>query len=382
MAAHSVAMPTRIYFQHQTPDLAGRFRTGVSLHSHTLHSRESLGFLYQAARRCWLLRWVVRHGEQRYQAVHGRPLDLNRGWWTPPLAPLHAFRLEAAQIEELGLEPIVSLTDHDDIEAPISLQALEVAPQAPISVEWTVPYGETFFHLGVHNLAPPLARAAMERMKAFTAAPSAAELTSILAIVSADPATLIVFNHPLWDEKGAGRLVHQAAALELLRTHGRYLHAVELNGLRPWAENRAALQLAREWGKPAISGGDRHAIEPNAMLNLTRAASFAEFAQEIRRGHSEVLVMPQYGAPHAARIFHNLLDVFRTYEDHGCGWRHWADRVFYAGESGPARPLSQLWGERPPAAVALFAGAMQVAGHPNVRHALRAMLVPAPLNAE
>ena len=48
---------------------APRFRTGVSLHSHTLHSRESLNFIYHAARHSALLRWVLRRGERRYRVA-------------------------------------------------------------------------------------------------------------------------------------------------------------------------------------------------------------------------------------------------------------------------------------------------------------------------
>ena len=78
------------------------YRTGISLHSHTLHSHESLDFIYFAARRFAPLRQVLREGERRYRKIHGTELDLNRGWWTPPLAPLDAFQLETAQLERMG----------------------------------------------------------------------------------------------------------------------------------------------------------------------------------------------------------------------------------------------------------------------------------------
>ncbi len=376
-------MRTRIHLRPDRCWKRGRFRTGVSLHSHTLHSRESLNFIYHASRKSALLRWVLRRGEVRYRAIHGIDLDLNLGWWTPPLAPLDAFALEEGQIQELGLRPIVSLTDHDDIEAPMSLQAVEASRAVPVSVEWTVPYRDTFFHLGVHNLPPPDARAAMRRLAAFTAKPAGDELTAILRDLAAQPGTLIVFNHPLWDEKGIGSAEHRRAALDLLLTRGEYLHALELNGLRPWRENNAVTRLARDWGKPVISGGDRHTIEPNATLNLTRAATFAEFAQEIRQDRrSEVLIMPQYHAPHASRIFHSVLDVFRTYDNHGHGWTEWSDRVFYTGRDGTAESLTRLWEGKPPAAAALFAGIMHLAGRPSVRQVLRSVAAAVPAISE
>ena len=60
--------------------------------------------------------------------------------------------------------------------------------------------------------------------------------------------------------------MHRTAVLELLGECGEHIDALELNGLRPWSENRQAILLGQTWSKPLISGGDRHAIEPNAVL--------------------------------------------------------------------------------------------------------------------
>jgi hypothetical protein len=359
------------------------YRTGVSLHSHTLHSHESLDFIYFAARKSALLRYVIREGEIRYRQIHGTDLDLNRGWWTPPLAPLDAFVLEAKQLEDLGLQPFVSLTDHDSIEAPMSLQAVEPEKHIPVSVEWTVPYGGTFFHIGVHNLLASRARMMMKHLAAYTAAPAAGRLTELLAELDADPAALVVFNHPLWDEKGVGADVHCAALTKILRTRGEFFHALEINGLRPWSENKQVVELAEVWNKPVISGGDRHTVEPNATVNLTNAADFREFVAEVRNDlHSNVLLLPHYHEAHASRIFHNMLDVFRTYENHGCGWKEWGDRVFYSKHDGHVQSLSQMWGERPPRAVGIFAGFMRFAGQRGVRKALRSMAGFVPAEAD
>lgn len=366
---------TRLFVQGTREKIPERYRTGVSLHSHTLHSKESLDFIYHASRHSALLRYVLRRGDARYRACHGgAAMDLRKGWWTPPLAPLEAYEVEADQLRSMGCTPIVSLTDHDDIEAPISLQAVGASRDVPVSVEWTVPYGPTFFHIGMHNFAAQGARAVMARLQAFTASPDPAGLCEVLADLDADPAVLIVFNHPLWDEKGIGAELHRQTVARFLTNYGEYMHAFEINGLRPWSENRAVLRLAAEWAKPSISGGDRHILEPNATVNLTNAATFAEFAQEVRRdGHSYIAVRPQYREAHASRIFHNMLDVFRTYEGHGRGWTEWSDRVFFTQESGEVASLTQLFGENPPAPVAMFAGFMRLAGSPGVRNALRSV---------
>lgn len=352
--------------------ISKRFRTGVSLHSHTLHSKESLIFIKHASQHSALLRTVLRQGEARYRRLHGKELDLNRGWWTPPLAPLDALRVEVSQIESLGLDPLVSLSDHDDIEAGMSLQALDASRHVPISVEWTVPFGTTFFHIGVHNILPMHARMVMQCLEDFTAQPDPTNLGTILSDLHAHPSTLVVFNHPLWDEKGIGANLHRETVLAFLRQHHEFIHAIELNGLRPWHENDLATQLASQWNKPVISGGDRHAVEPNAILNVTSARTFAQFVGEVREDkRSNVLVMKHYHEGHLNRIFHNMLDVFRTYDGHGRGWTEWGDRVFFTSDTGEVRSLRQYWGENPPPAVALFAGFMRLAGQLPVPGAFR-----------
>ncbi|MEI9814770.1 MAG: hypothetical protein WDO18_19990 [Acidobacteriota bacterium] len=167
--------PPFIHVQEGSGILPRPFRTGVSLHSHTLHSKESLNFIYHASRKSALLRAVLRHGAARYKAIHGIELDLNRGWWTPPLAPLDAVQVEATQIEGLGMTPLISLTDHDDLEAGMSLQAMDASRRVPISVEWSVPFGPTFFHIGVHNILPQHARMVMRCLEEFTANPNPRE---------------------------------------------------------------------------------------------------------------------------------------------------------------------------------------------------------------
>lgn len=364
-------MSSTIHLQWKDAPAAARFRTGVSLHSHTLHSREILDFIYQAATRAPILSAAIRHGEGVYRRRHGASLDLTRGWWTPPLGPHDAWLLEKSQIEALDQNAIVSITDHDNIEAPVSLQVLDECRGTPISVEWTVPFAPTFFHLGVHNLPAGEARMLWAEMDNYRQKPDEGRLQEILTALGSLHQVLIVFNHPLWDERGIGHAAHREMALEFLRRFGANLHAVELNGLRPWSENREVIALGQALQKPVISGGDRHAIEPNAMLNLTNAETFEEFAEEVRDGWSSVFVLRQYRESYALRIVQNMIDVLRTYERHANGWRLWSDRVFYLWHDGRARSLTESFGEDPPAAVALFVGAMKFVAAPHMRRFLR-----------
>jgi hypothetical protein len=353
-------------------DAVGRFRTAVSLHSHTLHSREALNFVYKLAKCAAPLRIALARGEARYRAVHGHQMDLNRAWWTPPAAPRDAWMLEKRHIENrFGRNPLVSLTDHDDIEAPMTLRVLDECRDLPVSVEWTVPFEETFFHIGVHNLHAASARRTMADLAAFTAAPAPGNLAPIFESLAARPETLIVLNHPHWDENGIGQARHEEIAGRFARRYGEFLHAFELNGLRPWKENRGAIRLAEACAKPVISGGDRHAMEPNAVLNLTNAGTFSEFAAEVRSGWSDVLITNQYREPFALRILQSVEEVLQEYQNHGRGWRHWSDRVFYLGDDGVTRSMREMFHERWPAPVRLFVRAVELVRRRHLRQAVR-----------
>ncbi|HEY1242240.1 MAG TPA: hypothetical protein VGF16_16865, partial [Bryobacteraceae bacterium] len=142
---------TQLHFAWLNPSVVRRFRTGISLHSHTMHSRESLTFVPRIVQTIPVLRHIVAYKERQYERQNGYPLDYSRAYWTPPLPEHAAYSLERRQIEEsLGLNAIVSLTDHDSIEASKRLDLFEECRWTPVSVEWTVPYGPSFFHLGVH----------------------------------------------------------------------------------------------------------------------------------------------------------------------------------------------------------------------------------------
>lgn len=316
---------------------ARKFSTGVSLHSHTLHSREPLGFLYR---------------RKQIRGKNGTLLDPARAWWTPPAGPREAWLIERNHIErQFGLRALVSLTDHDNIEAPLKLRVLNECRHVPVSVEWTVPYPETFFHLGVHNIAAQDARAIFANMQGHSGA-------GMLQALASDPATLIVFNHPAWDEHGIGQAKHIELATRFLRTHRAFIHAVELNGLRPWKENRLAWRMAQEMDKPIVAGGDRHALEPNALIDLTNAGSFSEYAEQVRNGWSDVLVTNQYREPLPLRILQSVQETLQDYETHACGWRHWRDRVFYECDNGVVRPLMTLVPEPIPPTLQVVIGAV------------------------
>lgn len=323
----------------QQPDISTRFRSGVSLHSHTMYSEESLHGASRFMAAVPYLCRAIRRQEENYARVHGVSLDLRHGFWTPPLTARQAYRLEQKQIERtFGLPGLVSLTDHDDIRAGSQLAVLERFADAPVSTEWTIPFGETFFHLGLHNMPHDGAADMMRELSEYTARPRATRLGELLAMLDGHPDALVVLNHPLWDEKGIGRARHELELQELLRRHGRFVHALEMNGLRTMRENQRVLRMGEEWNLPVVAGGDRHGLEPNAILNLSLATNLAGFIHEVRQeGRSHVVFMPQYRRTQFARVVDTVMDVLRDYPENFEGRRTWPDRVFYRHpESGEA----------------------------------------------
>jgi hypothetical protein len=349
------------------------FRTGVSLHSHTNQSSETLDFLANLGNQLSVLRPFLSRMERRSEAVYGIRINYAAAYWTPPMPPRLAFDLERGQVEKLDLAAMVSITDHDNINAPMLLRTIPSARQIPVSVEWSAPYGPQSFHLGVHNL--PSARAAewMATLADYTANPSDARLTAILSALNAEPNVLVVFNHPMWDLYLVGKEKHQFLVNEFLQKNGAFLHALELNGLRNWEENRATKQLAESWHMLLISGGDRHGVEPNANINLTNATSFTEFVHEIRREKkSNLLFLPQYAEPWKHRLLQSTVDAIRNYPEFPPGSRNWDERAYHPDRNGVIRPLSEIWpAGKAPCGMRAVIGAVQLMGRGLVSGGLR-----------
>jgi hypothetical protein len=372
MSIQARVMNGRVTSQWKQPFATQEFTTGVSLHSHTSVSEETLGFIHAM--------FVVMPGLKRVfdfygmrSARYGVTLDYDRANWRPPLQPKMAYDLESRQIQRLGLNSLVSITDHDTIESPMLLRTVPSSRHIPVSVEWSVPFGQTIFHLGIHNIPSREGMEWIRRFEEYTTAADAnpgtanmdARLLSMLRELHESPQVLIVFNHPLWDLHKVGPM-HQAEVLRFLREAGSAIHAIELNGLRHVRENRDAAQLARETGHLVISGGDRHGLEPNANINLTSAASFTEFVEEIRVDRvSNVHFMPQYQERWEQRIFRSTLNAVTDFPDFMPGWQRWDERAFHPDKDGVMRSFAELWPEGH--APRLLRGAIQIVRMGGVR---------------
>lgn len=336
----------RISYLWKEVDAAREYPTAVSLHSHTNQSKETLDFLANLGNQYPLLRPIFNRCERRSRQAQNIPVNYAAAYWTPPLTPRLAFDLESNQIaQKLHLMPLVSITDHDTIAAPMLLRTVASARHIPVSVEWSAPFGgDQSFHLGIHNLPSDQGTAWMKTFEEYTANPSEKRLTEILAALHALPNVLTVFNHPMWDLYLIGAEKAAQRVQEFLDANAGFIHAFELNGLRNWEENRTVKRLAQRWNKLLISGGDRHGREPNGNVNLTHATTFTEFVHEVRyQDRSHVLFMPQYAQPWKHRILESTIDAIRDYPDFPQGSRYWDERVYHPDRNGVIRPVRELW---------------------------------------
>src|ERR1700722_124963 len=145
----TIIQRTSISYSWLKRDAAHGFTSGVSLHSHTCMSKESLDFLAHMGAEYRLLRPIFANRERYCRESHGVELNYKASYWTRPLPPNLAFELESGPIKDpRQLPALVSITDHDNIEAPLLLRSMPCASQIPISVEWSVPYRDSLFHLG------------------------------------------------------------------------------------------------------------------------------------------------------------------------------------------------------------------------------------------
>lgn len=349
-----------VHFIWNEPQIARRFESAVSLHSHTDRSREGLGCVPRYAEDNPLLGVAVAHVSSKYREVLGKKLDFASAYFVPPLTPAAAYGVEVAQIEALGLDSMVSITDHDTIDGPNQLRAFLPPGKVPLSLEWTVPFGRGYFHMGVHNLPAGIANEIVYSLLEVRCSHCQASGVTCagkhdarclphvgdwMERLSSIPDVLLVLNHPLWDTCGFGQQAHRELLMSFLARFMSCIHALELNGLRSWQENSGVLALANDWGLPVVSGGDRHGCEPNAVVNLTKSTDFSSFVQEIRWGRqSVILFLGQYQQPLAFRKLRAAWDVLKNIAPAGGERTRWSDRICVPWADGRVLPLSsQEW---------------------------------------
>lgn len=369
---------TRLHILREKSDLSAGAKTGVSLHCHTEHSREMLDFVPHYAEKLPIIAAFWRREQVNYRNREGRDVDFSTSFWSPPLSPKDVFDIEQAQIQELNLDPLVSITDHDSIDA--TLEVNEVAPEynAPISMEWTVPFEYGFFHVGVHNLPKDRAKDLTKTLLDFTFNKenhNDVRLTEMFAMLNEIPGVLVVLNHPLWDIEIVGKQRHLDLLDMFISRHAKWIHAFEINGFRSWSENKGTIDLAESIGMPLVTGGDRHGCKPNTVINVTKAATFEEFADEIRTDkHSEVVLMPAYEQPLHSRQLESFAEILSHYPHFREERRQWFQRVhFDNGDGLGARPLTDYgWVRGGPLWLRIAVWVLGVSGSPAMRPLFRA----------
>jgi len=335
---------TRLHILHKAKDLSQNAKTGVSLHCHTQFSKEMLDFIPHYAESIPIVSYFWHREREKYIKREGKGWDFSNAYWSPPLSPLDVYNIEKKQINDTGLDAIISITDHDSIDGFMQVHEHNENSKAPISLEWTVPFEYGFFHVGVHNLPEENAIELTKTLLDYTFGenPTNEKLHELFAMLNEIPNVLVILNHPLWDIEMVGKPRHNVLLKNFLREHGHWLHALEINGFRSWSENKAVIEMAESFGLPICTGGDRHGCKPNTVINLTNAKTFDEFVDEVRNDkHTEVVMMPEYKQPLRSRQLASFGEILKEYNEFPEGRRRWFDRVYFdIGKGKGLNPLS------------------------------------------
>ncbi len=328
---------TKLHILSRVENLSELAKTGVSLHCHTEHSKEMLDFIPHYADKLPIINYFWHKEREKYLEKEGKGIDFSTAYWSPPMSGHSVFGIEQEQITNAGLNAIVSVTDHDSIDACIEVNTTEKNDNAPISLEWTVPFDYGFFHVGVHNLPKERAVKITQTLLDYTFGdgPTDEKLTEMFAMLNELPGVLVILNHPIWDIELVGPERHEALLKEFIKRHGRWIHAFEVNGFRSWSENKRVIEMAEALGIPLATGGDRHGCKPNTVINLTNADTFEGFVEEIRvNKRSEVVLMPEYEQPLHSRQMQSFSEILKHYPAFRDGRQKWFERVFFDTGNG------------------------------------------------
>ena len=368
---------TRLHILREAEKLTPKAKTGVSLHCHTEHSKEMLDFIPHYAEKLPIIATFWRKERDKYLEREGKGIDFSTAYWSPPLTAEGVYEIEKRQLSNAGLNAIVSITDHDNIDGTMSVNEINGSGHAPISLEWTVPFEFGFFHVGVHNLPKDRAVDLTKTLLDFTFNKenhTNEKLREVLAMLNDIPEILVILNHPLWDIELVGMDRHESLLKDFIRLHGRWIHAFEINGFRSWSENKAVIEMAEAFGIPIATGGDRHGCHPNTVINLTNAETFDEFVHEVRvEKRSEVALMPEYEHPLHSRQMQSFFEILKHYPEFPEGRQKWFQRVFFdTGDGKGVVPLSAHgWVRGGPLWLRIAVWTLGAFGSPAMRPAFR-----------
>jgi predicted metal-dependent phosphoesterase TrpH len=296
------------YTYRECPHPEREFGYAVSLHNHSCHSVEKLAALNHVVKKTFMrpLSGILQNSFGLGGVSNLNYADVT---FNPPYTPEDVYRMEAAAAGKWGFDGVhLAITDHDEFAG--SLELLRGRPdlngRIALSEELSLWFQGHLFHLGVSHLTEIEIEQTHTQIQAAARAGRYDELFETLAASGC----LVVFNHPLlpW---GPG--AKEIPATELLSRYGWAIHALEVNGMRPREENDRVLELARQWRKPVVGGGDSHLLVASSVISLSHAATFKDFVAEVKDGHAVPFVTPDYFAPVRWKLFLRVLFFISRY---------------------------------------------------------------------
>jgi predicted metal-dependent phosphoesterase TrpH len=284
------------------------FGYAVSLHNHSCHSVEKLAALNQVVKLAFMrpLSGVLQRsfGLDGVDALNYAEITYN-----PPYTPEDVYQMEAAAAADWGFDGAhLAITDHDEFAGNIALlrSRPDLNGRIAIGEEVSVWYQRHLFHLGLSGLPEIGIDETHNQIQLAARGGRHDELFETIAASGC----LVVLNHPLvaW---GPGP--EAIPVTDLLTRYGWAIHALEVNGMRRREENDRVLELAHQWHKPLVGGGDSHLLVASSIVSLSNASTFKDFVAEVKDGRSVPFVTPDYFAPLNWKLFLRVLFFMSRY---------------------------------------------------------------------
>jgi len=296
------------YTYRECPHPDREFGYAVSLHNHSCHSVEKLAALNHVVKLAFMR---PLSGILQKSFGLGGVSDLNYAEITfnPPYTPEDVYHMEAAAAANWGFDGVhLAITDHDEFAGSLALlrRRPDLNGRIALSEELSLWFQGHLFHLGVSHMPESEVDETHTRIQAAARGRRYDELFETLAASGC----LVVLNHPLtpW---GPG--METIPVTDLLSRYGWAIHALEVNGMRPREENDRVLELARQWRKPVVGGGDSHLLVASSVLSLSRGATFKDFVAEVKGGQAVPFITPDYFAPLKWKLLLRVLFFISRY---------------------------------------------------------------------
>ncbi|HEX4425981.1 MAG TPA: hypothetical protein VH079_11310 [Terriglobales bacterium] len=296
------------YIYRECPHPEREFGYAVSLHNHSCHSVEKLAALNDVIKLAFMR---PLSGILQKSFGLGGISNLNYAdvTFNPPYTPENVYEMEAAAAAQWGFDGVhIAITDHDEFAGGLDLlrNRPDLNGRVAVSEELSLWFQGHLFHLGVCHLPESGTEETHTQIQAAARGGRYDELFETLAASGC----LVIFNHPLLPWGPEAKII---PATELLTRYGWAIHALEVNGMRPREENDRVLELARQWRKPVVGGGDSHLLVASSVISLSRAATFQDFIAEVKDGHAVPFVTPNYFAPLRWKLFLRVLFFISRY---------------------------------------------------------------------